>query len=837
MAMIQPAKPSNLENFFGQLLPADGNCWMLMLKRGEYFDHESFDTVEAITDRVNALEAEGVEVYHAVASFIHRHDANKDGSTDRWGRKAENVAFVSAFFLDVDVAEDKPGNAYATIEEAEDGLSRFVEAFGMPYNYLVRSGSGFHVYWFLDVDVPRDEWRRIALKFKDATKSAGLLADPVRTADPASVLRPVGTTNRKTKYGPAGRPVAGKWCRFGKVNLGEFEATCDRLLSSQLAAGRTPIPNASSSTKTDVEPTQPPRWFDDLADDVRMRVLRSMLAKLNTRSVSDYSDWISVGAALAGVEGLPRDDLFDLWAEWSQSTDEGASSWCEDSPEEQRRRFDGLTRSGVGALIVRAKEAGWVNPLLDAQLGKVRTVTGVVEDRYPTVDAARAAIAKNFAYARLDDKFVSRDGAVLSAEAFERYVARYMPLDSNGKPMSAVYIATKLGAASNVEVAGYAPGRDFIYEDHGTHQLMANKYQPQIVDELEPTELELKALVFFKKHLASDDAGTEEMIRYFDQALAYLVQHPTERIPKVFLMIGETQGSGKSTYTLGFTRALFGSRNVGKATNSEIKSNFNDWMTGYQIVCLEEIWMADRKDSRDLVNSLKDNITDGIARIHPKGGKGFQMTNPATYFASSNHLDAVDLADGDRRWAIAHTKAGALDLRFADWLHRWLQPDGRGPGVLRYIYSRMSLEGFDPYGSTPRSQAKVDVVELSHTDIERIVFDAWAESTGPFKTDLTTLEDVCQFVSTKLGNNASRKQVQLALQSTRVNAKQTRAKKERNGMTAVKRLWITGNHAAYGQLGPAQLYDAYERSIGVATLALSVSDASHADQLGSDRVA
>lgn len=803
MAIIPPAKPTDLENFFGQLMPAEGNFRMLMIQRGGHKTHESFETIAAITNRVIELEAEaGVEVYHAVASFNHHHDEKKDHGLERWGRKGENVAYVSAFFLDIDVADDKPSKAYVTIEQAVDGLARFVESFGIPYSYLIRSGSGLHVYWFLDVDVARDKWCRVATKFKDVTKALELLADPSRTADPTSLLRPVGTTNRKAKYGPSGQMVEGSWCRFGRVRFEDFDNACMRALE-KVGAVTTESPLNLIGT-SEAMGIAPKHWFDDLTAEAKLCILRSMLNSLPAEWVADYDSWVKVGAWLADEVELPRQALFNLWAAWSKSTEKGRTSWQHQPEAKHRRKWNGFNRGSIGSLIYYAKRFGWVAEpsVLDRSYDELQV-------RYKTVEHASIAISKTYAYARLLDKFISTDGAVLSVESFNRSLARTMPLDRNGKPMPAEFIAIKLGASTHVDAVGYAPGEEFIYVDKGTMLRMANRYQHHAVAELEPVPGEIKLLDYFRDHIVAGDEDTRRMLHYWDQALAYLVQHPRERIPKVFLLIGEKQGSGKSTFTLGFTRALFGWNNVAKVSNSEIRSGFNEWMVGGKIVCLEEIWMPERKDSRDLVNSLKDNITDGIARIHPKGSKGYQMTNPATYLASSNHLDAVDLADGDRRWVVAHTKAGTLNQCFAQWLYRWLEVGSRGPGVLQWIYRRKSLAGFNPHTDVPHSQAKLALMDLSQTEVERCVFEGWISREGPFALDLTTLSDIRQYLALKQRTDSSDKQIQLALQVPRVGAIPARAKKEREGKTLVKRLWILRDKEFYRSLGPARLYDAY----------------------------
>ena len=813
MAMIQPAKPSNLENFLGQLLPADGNYWMLMLKRGDSTLHESFDNIETMTRRIRELETEHVEVYHAVASFIHRHDANKDGSSDRWGRKAENVACVSAFFLDIDVADNKPGKAYATIEQAQEELARFVEVFGMPYSQIVYSGSGFHVYWFLDVDVPRDEWRRIALKFKDATKSAGLLADPARTADPASVLRPVGTTNRKDKYGPAGRLVEGRWCRYGKVNLEEFEAACDRLLSNQLAAGRMPVPNTSNKAKTGVAPTQPPHWFDDLAEDVKMQVLRSMLAKLDVRSVSDYSDWISVGAALAGVEGVPRDALFDLWAEWSQSTDEGATSWCEDSPEEQRRRFDGLTRSGVGALIVRAKAAGWSPDTLrdsyDGQSAHVAVVAAqeAACERWTLADA-ETYMGEHVVYVKADNTYFL-DGLPLTKEALDTSLARRMPISERQVTASGLL---KKGSGLIVDHLGYKPGAARTYKDRNG-RTFANKWREHPIQPIKPSKEDAHTFVDLVKHFANGDEETKAGIKRILTKYAYLYKNPSARIRHATLLIGRNEGCGKTTLTHDIPAVLFGGDNVRNVETRELSSDFNGYADSARILVFPELCIGNRKDALAQANNLKPLITDDHVPLVKKGKDGRTIENVTTIFASSNHADAAIFGEFDRRYDVISTRAPAMPDELATRAHSLIR---ERPGALLWLILAAcgrSADSFNPNTPPPQTAAKKNMMESGRAVWAQRLRDVFEARERPLNGDIVAVSDVKQLLQRDFEQLPSDNAIRTELLSMVDGAYSVLAQRRKVHGSEQKRVIVMRNINVWKDAGPSALYDHYEETV------------------------
>jgi putative DNA primase/helicase len=147
----------------------------------------------AVADRQSA---DGVELYFACGEY-----ANADS------RKADNVVGAYAFWGDIDCGLEKEaaGTGYATKDEARKALNLFCPDTGIPApTYVVDSGGGLQVYWVLTKRVDAETWKAYAQKLKALAKRLGMLADPSRTADIASVLRIPGTLNHK--YDPP-RPV------------------------------------------------------------------------------------------------------------------------------------------------------------------------------------------------------------------------------------------------------------------------------------------------------------------------------------------------------------------------------------------------------------------------------------------------------------------------------------------------------------------------------------------------------------------------------------------------------------------------------------------------------
>ena len=139
----------------------------------------------------------GKNVYFACAKF----ETNKN-------RTGNNASGAHCFWLDLDCGAEKAktGTGYASKRDAIAALDFFWKSVGLPRpSIVVDSGNGVHVYWTFADFIPKDEWRKTAKKIKVVAKSVGLIADPTRTGDIASVLRVPGTVNFKNPLHP--KPV------------------------------------------------------------------------------------------------------------------------------------------------------------------------------------------------------------------------------------------------------------------------------------------------------------------------------------------------------------------------------------------------------------------------------------------------------------------------------------------------------------------------------------------------------------------------------------------------------------------------------------------------------
>ena len=173
----------NTEQFLAAILPDRGIRFVVSIG-AQGTRQVGMDTNADAVRAISRIDNQGNNAYHACATY-----------KDKSGRKADNVLEVQALWLDLDCG---PSKDYATQDDALDALEAFRAKLVLPKPMVINSGRGIHAYWRLEQAVDPTTWKPTALLLKKACIQFGLRADPSRTSDVASILRPAGSHNRKS---------------------------------------------------------------------------------------------------------------------------------------------------------------------------------------------------------------------------------------------------------------------------------------------------------------------------------------------------------------------------------------------------------------------------------------------------------------------------------------------------------------------------------------------------------------------------------------------------------------------------------------------------------------
>jgi hypothetical protein len=174
-----------IKEFYKKALPSTGiYCVATIDPIDKTTKHKFVESIDDLESFVSSKKNTKTNIFVAMSSF------------KGYSRKADEAKSVRSFFVDLDVGE---GKGYDTKQDALDAIDTFIEANELPPPVRIDSGGGVHAYWLFDKDIPADEWKPYAEKFKNFCLSHGLNIDPVVTADLARILRCPDTFNQKTE--------------------------------------------------------------------------------------------------------------------------------------------------------------------------------------------------------------------------------------------------------------------------------------------------------------------------------------------------------------------------------------------------------------------------------------------------------------------------------------------------------------------------------------------------------------------------------------------------------------------------------------------------------------
>lgn len=215
-----------------------------------------------------------------------------------------------------------------------------------------------------------------------------------------------------------------------------------------------------------------------------------------------------------------------------------------------------------------------------------------------------------------------------------------------------------------------------------------------------------------------EDALTDSVEReYFTQWWAYQLQHPGIKLNTALMLIGSS-GVGKG-WMAGIAEQIFGGANTWKCNLSDLESRFNSGVGASQLMVVEE---ADISGGMRVYNVLKDLITNEHVRLERKGIDAIKIDNCTNIFMSSNHIDVLELDEFDRRFAIFEITAASFanDPTYWDPRFKWVEEEGGAAMIMGWLLN-YDISDFNPKGEAPWSQAKKDMVELTHDPIDTFV--------------------------------------------------------------------------------------------------------------------
>lgn len=179
----------------------------------------------------------------------------------------------------------------------------------------------------------------------------------------------------------------------------------------------------------------------------------------------------------------------------------------------------------------------------------------------------------------------------------------------------------------------------------------------------------------FLKHLVDDDKKS------FDYILDWLANAVQRRNYCILTTIGSS-GIGKGT--LGeIMKAIVGDENYSETGNRILAERFNAQIKNKRIVYCDEASVKSQKEEERL-----KTLVNNALEIEAKGKDAEHITNFASFYFSSNSMDAVRLQADDRRFSIVNLTSKKLLESFSVEEIKSLTHRDNIDKLARYLYFR-----------------------------------------------------------------------------------------------------------------------------------------------------
>lgn len=283
-------------------------------------------------------------------------------------------------------------------------------------------------------------------------------------------------------------------------------------------------------------------------------------------------------------------------------------------------------------------------------------------------------------------------------------------------------------------------------------ELLYNTYRRSNVTRLggEP-----KIVLDHLAYLIPDPTSREQLLDW----LAWLVQHPDKKMMFAILLVGPG-GTGKS-WVADLMRLIVGAHNASVPRKKSITRDFNGWMAETILVVIHEL-----KGYTQLIEELKDLITQGTVEINRKNVEAFEIDNYANFFTISNSEEAIPPDGIDRRWLVIrcaeiprhakpvpcgempYTRTAEQEQYYRDLFTKHLgtkdKPSDEARRFLNYLLARRIK--LDCAATAPDTKARSEMVAAGRSALESILTDAYREEDSSMIGRVFSLSSVLERV-------------------------------------------------------------------------------------------
>lgn len=462
------------------------------------------------------------------------------------------------------------------------------------------------------------------------------------------------------------------------------------------------------------------------------------LASLNP---DDYEDWIKAGQAAHSEDADPRGAFFAAWESWSQRS----AKYQAQGPNSCRGKWSTFHQGGgrtvLGGNAPPAEAAEF--PVANDEAASA-TEQAVAQASAVRRKDAQAALERRVAYVMDVDRYfdVERHKVLAGDHQVKHMFSHMMPL-RKGTRTDPVKVLCESSTKTVVDSVAFHPGEGVLFNETlgGETTRYANIYRNRLPEPREPSKGELERVQWLFDRL-DDVVFRDWLVQFF----AHVVQRPGVKIKSAPLVWSETQGNGKTTILRVIPSLLCGPAYSREVNCAVLSSNFNDYLQNAWHINLAEFRAGTRGERGAISELLKQWIAEDVIVVHPKGLPAYTMRNRFFVTATSNHEDAAQIDNEDRRWAVHEMRAAAMTVSEQQYIYDEFLSRPEAAAALRGYFLNVDLAGFEPHAKPPVTDSRAQMVEASVSSEVEALRVALDERIPPFDRDVVTAREATEYV-------------------------------------------------------------------------------------------
>jgi hypothetical protein len=327
-------------------------------------------------------------------------------------------------------------------------------------------------------------------------------------------------------------------------------------------------------------------------------------------------------------------------------------------------------------------------------------------------DAKLQVVAKKLVYWPEAQKWIVKDtGEQLSHNALNCYHGigtAIAPAGTTGTRSAANRLVNS-GLVQRVNGMTYLPGQPQLvsWEFSGRVAMYLNRWQnytfalPESV-----TDDDVRPWLNHVEYLFPDADDRNYLIDF----LAHIAQHRGRKIRWAPIIIGN-QGVGKDLFLRPLIKGL-GKTNFRQVEPQELLGRFADFYER-ELVVVEEVSRSERHDVYEKMKAIISGTASDTVTIERKFEQAYEVPNVVNFVFFSNHTDALNLSEDDRRFFVIMSPALAKDAEYyvslADQFYR--EQEG-WRSVFAWLLQR-DISKFNPDARPKFNESKATMIEDS----------------------------------------------------------------------------------------------------------------------------